>query len=357
MTTLDELRETLEDHAGPAPADAGLMPGVRARAARLRRRRRTQHGTALVVAIVVAAVTIPWAVRSTQHTPVPGPAAAPALWQAGIALRDGSKYQIMVRQGDTVAQFVQVHGKGDGDGVQVLAFKPGAFDPAALRRGEPMAIGGTPAWYVSRYTADLPGFPLMGPVLGWKDAATGSWVLVIGFSPMKEAGMIEVARDVRLGGNVEPLSPVTFGWSPPGLGMVQSYVDTGPGASAVSFGFGFGGEQGSVGITAFKTVLPFRFEASLKDPAKDWNNYEHDLKGLTPKIINGAQAWYLPGPNRLYSLSGPGTGDMVVAAGNCQITLHVSDKDRITEADLERMLGSATFGDCASATGWRPPLG
>ena len=204
----------------------------------------------------------------------------------------------MIRQSDTVAQLVQVHGKGDGDAVQVLA-----LDPAALRRGEPVGIGGPKAWYLANYTPDLDGIPVSGPVIGWKDAATGAWVLVAGHSAKLRAGLVEVARDVRLAGNIEPVSPVSFAWVPPGL----------------------------------KTM--------------------HDLAGMTSKVINGAQTWYLPRPNRLFVLSPAEGADMVIAAGNCQITVHVSDRTRISEADLDRMVGSATFGDCADASGWRPPLG
>ncbi|MEV6843532.1 hypothetical protein [Actinoplanes sp. NPDC051411] len=357
MTTLDDLRETLDQHAGQVPLDAALLPDVRTRAAGLRRRRRMLHGTALVVALVMAAVTIPWAVRSAQRTPVAGHSVAPTLWQTGITLREGSKYQIRIRQSDTVAQYVQVHGKGDGDAVEVLALDAGAFDPAALRRGEPVAIGGPQAWYVASYTPEVAGISVIGPVIGWKDAATGAWVLVIGYSEKKKAGMVEVARDVRLAGNVEEVSPVSFGWVPPELRAVQTDVDTGPGVPSASFGLGYGGEQGAVGILAFRNVLPFRFEATLKVEDKDWSNFERDLAGRTPKVINGAQTWYLPGPNKIFTPTPNEGADMVVAAGNCQIGMHVTDRNRITEADLDRMLGSATFGDCANASGWRPALG
>jgi hypothetical protein len=365
MTTLNDLRETLDQHAGQAAVDAALLPDVRVRAARLRRRRRMLHGTVLVAAVVVAAVTIPWAVRSAQPAPVAGHTATPKLWQTDITLREGSKYRIMLRQSDTVAQLVQVHGKGDGDAVQVLAVDPGAFDPAALRRGEPVGIGGPQAWYLASYTLDPDGSQvgglvsglMSGPVIGWKDAATGAWVLVVGFSPTKETGLVEVARDVRLAGSVEPLSPVSFGWAPTGLTMVQTNAHIGPGVPSASFGFGFGGERGAVGILAFKNVLPFRFDTTLKDKNADWSNFEHELAGMTPKVINGAQTWYLPEPNKIFTTSAPEGADMVIAVGNCQISVHVSDRNRINEADLDRMLGSATFGDCADASGWRPPLG
>jgi hypothetical protein len=358
MTTLNDLRETLEQHAGRAPLDSALLPDVRTRAARLRRRRRMRHGTALVVAIVVAAATIPWVVRSRPHAPVTEEtAAAPALWRTGITLREGSKYQIMIRQSDTVAHYVTVHGKGDGDGLDVLAIDPGAFDPAPLRRGEPVGIGGPRAWYVARYAPAPAGLPVIGSVLGWQDPATDAWVLVVANTPHKMNGMLEVARDLRLGTGVEPVSPVSFGWAPPGLGMVQSNADVGPGIPSASFGFGFGGERGVVGITAFMNVLPFRFDTSLKQQDRDWGNFEHDAAGIAPKVINGAQTWYFPGPNKVFTTGTPGGADMVISVGNCQVNLHVSDRNRISEADLDRMVGTATFGDCADATGWRPPLG
>jgi len=109
-------------------------------------------------------------------------------------------------------------------------------------------------------------------------------------------------------------------------------------------------------MLAFKNELPLRFEATLKDPHRDWSNFEHQLAGRAPKVINGAQTWYLPQPNTVYVTDGAAAADMVVAAGNCQIGLHVSDRTRITEADLDRMIAGATFGDCATAVGWQPPL-
>jgi hypothetical protein len=357
MNTLDDLRETLDRHAAPMPVEAGLLPEVRTRAARLRRRRRLRHGTVLLVAVVVAAVTIPWAIRAEQPAPATGNTTTRKLWKTDITLRQGSKYQITVRQSNTVAQNVQVHGKGDGDAVRVLAVDPDAFNPAALRRGEPVGIGGPQAWYIADYTAEPAGVTVSGPVIGWKDRATGAWVLVIGFSAKMKAGLVEVARDVRLTGSAKPVSPVSFRWAPPGLRMVQTSLDTGPGVPSAGFGFGFGGERGAIGLLAFKNVLPFRFDATDREKNKDWSNFEHDLKDVTPRVINGARTWYLPSPNWIFVTSPPRGADMVVAAGNCQINLHVSDRNRISEAQLDRMIGSATFGDCEDATGWRPPLG
>lgn len=150
---------------------------------------------------------------------------------------------------------------------------------------------------------------------------------------------------------------MSFAWVPKGLTMVQANDTLGPGAPAAGFGLGFGGEQGVIGITAFKNVLPFRFEATLKEPDRDWSNFEHDLAGTTPKVINGARTWYLPGRNKIFTSSSAQGADMVVAVGNCRLGLHVTDRTRISEADFDRMLSSATFGNCANASGWRSPLG
>ncbi|GIF11092.1 hypothetical protein [Actinoplanes teichomyceticus] len=366
--TLDDLRDTLGRYAAQAPADAGLLPGVRTRAVRLRRRRTLIRTVALTAAIAVAAGVAP------RLAPADGtPSASARAWyrtpgQTSITLRDNSPFMLLERTSTPRAQWamvrniLDVRGSGPGapgrnEGAEVLVFDPGAFDADELTKGTPVPIGDQRGWYVPSLHAGVKDSGFDGAAVGWHDRS-GAWVLVMGRS---RDDLVEVARDVRIVDGMDAVSPVTLGWVPPGLRIYRAGVDTSlPVRLSASFGLGYPGDR-EPDLTIDRITgnpLPLQLDVTRLD-RREWSNYEHELAGQAPKRINGADTWYLPRPNQVFTRRGSERdgADMVVRAGECMALLHVRDRAQITRADLERILANARFASCTDATGWRPLLG
>ncbi|GAA4606730.1 hypothetical protein BJY16_005975 [Actinoplanes octamycinicus] len=368
MRTLEDLRETLDRHAGDTPADGRLLPDVRGRAARLRRRRTITRGVALGAAVAVAAGVSPFVLRSPS--PDPAPAAGRTVTrtpaQTSIALADGSPFMILNRESTATGQHVTVRNIGDvqakhpgeaglNPGGEVLAFEPGAFDPETLRKGTPVTIGAHQGWYVPQLHVGAENSNFDGSWVGWRDE-TGMWVLVGTLGPSKRDDLVAVARDVRIVEASDAIAPIRLGWVPPGLKIQwASGNPSKTGGFGASFKLGYDGEKGP-DLSYFPrrdAVTALALQVGSQSP--DWLNYQHELDGQKPEKINGAEVWYLPRPNGLFDSPEPGA-DMIVRFGGCVATLHVRDRAQITEADLDRMLQNATLGTCDDAEDWQPLL-
>ncbi|MEU4562675.1 hypothetical protein AB0F72_30220 [Actinoplanes sp. NPDC023936] len=367
MRTLEDLQQSLARRAEAAPDGAGMVERARAGAGRIRRRRRIVQGAATVVAVAAAAVTVPLALRET--TP-PDPAEAPppfrSVTELSAAMAPGSDFVIPWRssagdreQAQVVHRAAVTAARPDqltvNEGAGVLVFDPGAYDPAALRRGEPVTVGGRQAWYAP----DLPveedmsldgrNAPALtnGPALGWQEPS-GAWVVLFRHSvtPAVRADLIEVARDLRVQDPPQPVrAPFRFGWLAPGLRVTglqlhDSALLSGKSA-AVTYGYD-SGPAGDVSMTVF---------AVTGEGDRDWEMIRPALPA--PQRVGGHDAWYVDRPNDALAPA-EGGSIVVVDTGACHLQLSVADSTRIPEADAMRMAGELTVSDCGDLDTWLP---
>jgi hypothetical protein len=101
VTSLDELRNTLDQRAGLAPDPTGLVEQARAGAQRLRRRNRTRAIVAAVVAVGLA-LAAPTVVRSYAADPPPDP--------AGPKIHYREPYELSLQLAPGPVYFTMVHG-------------------------------------------------------------------------------------------------------------------------------------------------------------------------------------------------------------------------------------------------------
>lgn len=373
MNTLEELRLTLERHAGGPEDSVGIAQGAEVRAGSIRRRRRVAGSAVAAVLVVAAAVGVPVAVGRKSSEPPPASVVKPHYRDASqlsVAMVAGSQFALTNRGGDGVGQFATIRNVGDirsprpgeagvNGGAELLAYNPGEYDPARLKQGEQVTVAGHPAWFSTALTFTASNVVPEGvyPAVGWEESS-GVWVLVYtsddgwwGHEAEKKAELSEVAGDVRLPGVQDVGTPVQFGWVPQGLPVSYVSIRDLPGIDPdARIGFG-------------KSVYPTMQDlasgwalsvTATPDTNRDWPTVKADLGA--PETIGGRNVWYVPRPSPLNSSGSPTGADLVVETGNCLVYLSVPERDVIGEQDLKRMATEMTVGSCTDAKGWKPPV-
>ncbi|MEV6343145.1 hypothetical protein [Actinoplanes sp. NPDC051851] len=370
MRTLDDLRRSLDEHAGSAPDGFGMVERARTGAGRIRRRRRILQGAAAVVAVLATAVAVPVALRERASAPI-APAAKPyrTAEQYSLTLAADSAFVVPWHTLDRTRQILSVANAaavvadrpeevGGNTGAQVVAFDPGVFDPADLRAGEAVTVSGQRAWYAAAlpfdYATVLPmvdttPIRMNVPAVGW-EGASGVWIVV--YRPQRStpaastrAELLEVARDVRLRDTLETVrSPFHLGWLPSGLtaDALELHDLAQLAGKSVSVAFGDGTDARALSVMA---------QPAAGD--RDWETIRPELG--EPEKVAGYDVWY-----QTEKASGlvPGEGGSVtsVVAGTCHLSISVEDRNRITEADVHRLLTGLTLGKCADVSTWRALL-
>ncbi|GAA2510795.1 hypothetical protein [Winogradskya humida] len=374
MNTLEELRLTLERHAGGPEDSAGIAQGAEARAGSIRRRRRVAGSAVAAVLVVAAAVGVPVAVgRKSSEPPPPSSVVKPHYRDASqlsVAMADGSPFALTNRGGDGVGQFASIRNRGDitsprpgeaglNAGAELLAYNPGEFDPAKLKQGEQVTVAGHPAWFSTALTFAASNVVPEGiyPTIGWEESS-GVWVLVYtsddgwqGHEAGKKAQLTEVADDVRLPAVTGVRTPFQFGWVPQGLPVSYVSIRDLPGIDPdARIGFG---KSGYPTMQDLASGWPLSV-TSTPDTNRDWPTIKADLG--SPATIGGRNVWYVPRPSTLNSSGSPTGADLVVETGNCLVYLSVPERDVIGERDLKRMATEMTVSSCTDAKSWKPPV-
>nr|WP_296074504.1 hypothetical protein [uncultured Actinoplanes sp.] len=364
MTSLDELRSTLEQHARLAPDTIGLVELAQADAVRLRRRNRIRTVAAAVVAVALA-VGAPSVARRYGAEPQPNPAGPMTHYrepfELTLKLAPGPTYFTMTHgtQGNT--QFLVARPVGtpkDDSGGTIAAHDPGTFDPTRLRRGERITVHGHPAFYVENLDPPAPAASglgtsqdRIGAAVGWKDTS-GAWVTVS--DGASRAAMLRLAESVRLTAPRTARAPVSFGWVPGDLPV--TYTESRDVAAyGVSAGIGFGTPAGA----AAKQSGPF-FMIPLGTPltvtALPMDGIEtawgQDYTDRPMRTIAKHRTWYFEG--NAGNFSNRRGSHLLIEAGSCGITIGVQDRARIPYAALERMVKNMTFGGCDDTSDWLP---
>jgi hypothetical protein len=369
VTSLDELRRTLEQRADLAPDATGLVEQARAGAERIRRRNRIRAVTA-VAAVVVLALAAPVVVRSYAADPPPNPAGPMTYYrephQLTLELAPSKVYFTLTHGTQGRTQILVARPKGtpkDDSGGTIAVHDPGTFDPTRLRQGEPVTVQGHPAFYVTNLEApasavvsDAPGGPKMpyriGSAVGWQDRS-GAWVVV--YEAANRAATLRLAENVRLTAPRTARAPVRFGWVPRDLPV--TYFDSRDiaeyGVSAnVAFGDpARGGEQSDLFFPGWDAPLTVQV-LPMNGIMTAWGE---DYAQRQVRTIAGHKTWYLEG--EVGNFPDPDGSQMLIQAGSCGITVLVDDRQSIPYPALQRMVENMTFGGCDDISDWMPVVG
>lgn len=382
MSTVDELREVLEQRAG-VPEITGLVEGARAGAARVRRRRRITAATVAAGLVVVAAVTVPVTVQRLKATD-PLPAAPPPepyrkTGEYTLRVQTAPRYFVLERQVEAAGQVVVVRNRNTGGqdpGGTVAVHDPGTYDPAWLRTGERITVDGHPAFYTltvtSRPTGPAPDEAVERSrmleaegvaVIGWPDRS-GAWVTVTG--GRTRADVQRLAESVELGAPRPITAPVQFGWVPGGLRLGFVAANDQPPGSPVA-------DRGArVGFTADRSPAALGPASALKNLVSDMELTALVLRRTDPtwtemvdpprppgaapaqpqwRTIAGHRTWYLPAGSPDFDA---GRAHLLIEHGECGTALAVDGKTGISYDDLVRTVAGMTFADCTDPATWLP---
>jgi hypothetical protein len=380
MTTLDDLRQALDDRAGTASDGAGIVEQARAGAERIRKRRARGLAAAVCLAAVAAAV-IP-AVVARRHADGPPPAAVTHYRGPGrltVTLAADSKFGF-ARSSIGPVQLLSPFRKTDKYRLtccaQVRVYDPGRYDARELQRGRRITVNGHPA-FQGNTSFPIPGSaggnPSGGPgaqprsqqalTIGWEDAS-GAWVTVIGrgatpITPPDPAAMLDVAAAVRLTAPQKVLVPMHFPVIPGNLPITYTEVDehdavNGPQKAAL----GFGGNPRPIEPPDFPVhdvSTPLTITSWTANGSAPWIEL---LYGPVNTTVEGRPARYYERTEQDGgSVIVPPNGSvMLVEIGSCGIQVVVQDRTKITRADLDAMFTNATFDKCDSTKTWTRPL-
>ena len=381
MTTIEDLRRSLEELAGDASDGAGMAERARTGAARIQRRR-TITAAAAVCLVAVATAVIPLAVNRLRAD---GPAPASVTPYRGpgqLTVRPApdSKYGWNLGT-DGFLQFMTPSLKGSNSTrdccAEVRVYDPGTYDSRVLRRGERITVGDHPAFRATTRVREG-GHWLRGPAgssqgpgatkdmltVGWKDPS-GAWVTVLdagtGLGPPTSLDplslLVDVGADVRLGAPRDVLVPMHFAAVPGNLPITFTDVDdtSHPKDGQVAV-LGLGGDrQPAVGI-----LRPGYLDVDTPLTITAWtaNGYAPWIEMLYSPVnttVAGHPARYYEDDSGSVSVP-PGGSVMLVEIGGCGIQIGVKDRTKITRADLEAMFAGATFDKCDSTKTWTRPL-
>ncbi|GAA3919248.1 hypothetical protein [Actinoplanes auranticolor] len=342
MNTVDDLRRTLEDQAGRAPDERGLIEGARAGAARIRRRRRVTAAAGTAAAVLVSALVVPFAVRHESAPPVAPSASSVSPVPAGprrgsdltVAFAPGKGLTVSAYTADTLTQDLMAV-RDDGMKFYLHVSNPGTFGRDPIEGSKRVSVGDRDGWYLVRQSAGVTSSkPETVHSLLWetRDGFGLKFSSVSG-----QADLLATARAIRFVRPAPPSGPLQLGWVPDGL--IPTSVDVRADRKTGSVHLLPPVSESSEDTGIFLSAEPV---------SPDW--LTRWTEGAPPThTIAGRQAWYRELP---FGRRGTLRAILAVTAGDCGITVQATGP--ISFADLERLVGEATIGSCTSQDGWGP---
>ena len=345
MNTLDDLRDTFDLEAG-TPDGHGVVEAAQARAGQIRRRRRALGAAVAAGLVALAAVAVPLTtarLRAAEQVATPPPYRV--LHELTLTIQGLGKWWALQHGTDSAKQFLIVRNKETGArnfGGTISAYDPGAYDSAALERGEKLEVGGHRAYLTGQSATAV-------PQLGWRDGS-GVWITIMG--PKDRAGLIELAGIVRLGPPRPVTGPVQFGRLPGGLPLQYAAIaDETPGQADwglyARLGFAAAGHtpdsEGRLDLTV--TAEPVTNEGWKEIGVQPVLGGTDKKRTPQWETIGGQKAWYLA--------DGPGA-HLWIETPTCGVTITVPDLGKISYAELVATVAAMTFSSCTDVSTWRP---
>jgi hypothetical protein len=323
MTTVNELREVLEQRAG-VPDPTGIIEGARTRVAHVRRRRRLTVAAALVA---VAAVALPVTLVQLR-TPDTPHAAYREPTEITVSVQPDPRFFVLSRQVDTTGQVLTVRHRDTADkdwGGVITVHDPGTYDPDWLASAEEITVRGRPAHLLATGAS----------VIGWREAS-GAWVVV------SEAQSVQALRrladSVRVGPPRTITSPVQFGSVPDGLRLDSVTVSDDPVSLPAQVSFA-AVQSGDPILNA--TVHSGRAWAELTGTAPQWTT------------IGDHRAWRVPEDSPLFSRRSG--AHVLIETPKCGVDVSFQP-EQLSFEEVERVVTGMTIADCTDPATWTPPL-
>ncbi|MGW9208504.1 hypothetical protein ACWGR4_16160 [Embleya sp. NPDC055664] len=389
MTDIRDLKAALARHEHLAPPPDGLIEGAYLGARRVRRRRLTASGLAVVTVIALGAVGPglldrldddgPGRVAAPAATKPPAaPVAKPPAVTIDVDRSDGFFPLEQGFSGTTALATIRTNNvTRTGAGGDVGVYAPADVDTAAIEAGEAVTVQGHPARYVENYlidpaayhqgpeniTAPKPGGPdengkigflqpkdTRAPVVAWRDAS-GSWVIVSGTN--KRTELLRVADAVRLR-PTGVTTPYRLNYVPDTLrldyGGSSTYTPS-ESNSVLVFGAAANPVLKRSDLLGLTEVGALRIQLMASDSGR------LDIVSETgpPTVLGGYDTWYFTKPGA--GLNPPKGGAILVAKVNeCETLITVQDNNLVPYPVLRKMFETASFTTCAAPDTWVAPL-
>jgi hypothetical protein len=236
--------------------------------------------------------------------------------QRTLVLDAGSGWAVDEYDTEPTWQQLTVH--DDRGKAQIAAYDPGTFDAGKLSREQPVQVGAQDAWFLHAKV----------PTLEWESPA-GVLVTVSGGD---RAGLVRLARAVRLDPPVPVAGPIGLSWVPAGLQLTEARI--GGGIAAETFT--------AYGRRSY-TLRVFAYSVS----GNEWSN---GTIGVGPPgvLVAGHPGWY--------SQVAGGGSQLLLEVGSCGLRVVTSDRERVPFSVLERLVAGTSFGTCDTVDHWLPIL-
>jgi hypothetical protein len=337
MTTLDDLRRTLEGHATLAPDTIGLVQAAQAGAARIQRRRRVAAvaGVAVLIAVIAFGTPVAWHRRAAPVPVTPKPPATRQATEITFRLDAGAGFTVVDEGVSTKRQEFVVDGQaGTSFQAIVMAFGPDEpFNPSSRPSGpgasaEPAVVQGRPATFIL-FGDSRQSLMVSHPTLRWKDPS-GTWLEVTqvrgGFD---RATLTSLANVSRIGSPSPMKAPLRLGPLPPGLTVAGAGL-----TRATSYPGPFNVTLASP-RTGQLDPAPAQIGMFRKTPGYPASG--SGLKRAAP--VNGHPAW-------------AAGGRLELDVGACVASF--TRGPGITLDQLRSLAAGTTFADCTDQSTWIP---
>ena len=355
MTTLDDLRRTLEGHAALAPAATGLVEAARAGAVRIHRRRRITAIITAAVIVVAAAVAVPvtWRLHAAPVGPaVPAPhvPVGRKVQEMTLGIESGFEKLIVYHVASDDRQRIdleQLSGRTLVFRATVEAYEPSLAkmlrtDPASYATVEQITVAGHPAQYV---TQPLPNQGWFSAVQ-WTDPTGVAVRVTRNSSTVDRAWLIALATATRLGPAHPLLVPFQIARIPTGTRVVAATVSTDP----------VNRTRATLALSSPRNFNVHMLDVSAQDKeplelvAGPWGR-------PTPVApIGGRRAWVAAkDPTRASSPPEQNMDSLIVDAGSYWAVFRSSPD--VSAEQLRQFASSTRFVAVTDKSGWLPPVG
>jgi hypothetical protein len=358
VTTLDDLRRTLEGHAALVPDATGLVEAARAGAVRIHRRRRITAIVTAAAIVVAAAVAVPvtWRLHATPVAPAVNGPHVPIGRKAEemtLGIDPGFRTPVVLRLAGLNSQRVKVEQRSGSKVVfsaHVDAYEPSVISMLSGLPPDAIVERITVAGHAADYVTEPPptrGGPVPDPFVQWTEP-TGVYVRIAQESGTADgARLLALAAATHIGPARPLLMPFQIARIPAGEQVVSATLSSNPGEetpAALSL-------SSSGNFNAQMLLIYAQDKIPIEQVAGG------PMGGPTPVApIGGHRAWIAAKPRfRGMSPSAESVDALVVDAGSYWAVF--SSSPDMSAEQVRQVASSTTFATFTDRSSWLPPVG